>query len=47
MRLENTTLHLMTVGMIQGIFEMTFDVDSKVDWQLSEDANLEIEVSPK
>jgi hypothetical protein len=46
MRLENTTLHLMIVGMIQGIFEMAFDVESTVGWRLSEEGDLEVEVFP-
>lgn len=47
MRLENTALHLIVVGMVQGLFEMAFDVDSYTDWELSEKGDLELEVKPK
>jgi hypothetical protein len=46
MRLENAALHLMIVGMMQGIFDAALNLDSTVDWELSEDGNLEIEVKP-
>jgi hypothetical protein len=47
MRINNATGHLLTVGMVQGLYEMAFDVASSVDWALSEDGNLEVQVSPK
>ena len=46
LRLENAALHLMGVGIAQGIFELAFNVQSEVDWELSEDGVLEIEVRP-
>ncbi|OGO05674.1 MAG: hypothetical protein A2Y60_02185 [Chloroflexi bacterium RBG_13_54_9] len=45
-RIDNATAYLMTAGMVQGLFEMAFDVESKVEWALSEDGNLEMEVNP-
>jgi hypothetical protein len=47
MRLENAALHLIVVGMVQGLFEMAFDVDSYTDWELTEEGDLELEVKPK
>jgi hypothetical protein len=46
-RLENAALHLMGIGIAQGFFELAFNVESEVDWELSEDGVLEIEVRPK
>lgn len=46
MRLDNACQPLLIVGMIQGIFDVAFDVDSGVDWEYSEEGNLEIEVKP-
>jgi len=47
MRLENAALHLIVVGMVQGLFEMAFDVESGVEWELSEEGDLEVEVKPQ
>src|SRR4030042_4224783 len=44
MRIDNVVGHLLTVGMVQGLFEMAFDVDSSVEWALSEDGNREGEI---
>ena len=46
-RMDNTTLHLVVVGLIQGLFEMAFDMDSNVEWELSGDNNLYLEVTPR
>jgi hypothetical protein len=47
MRLENAALPLIVVGQAQGFYEMGFDVETTVDWEISEEGNLEIEVKPK
>lgn len=47
MRLENVALPLMVVGLSQGFFEMGFSTDSTVDWELSEEGSLEMEVKPR
>ena len=47
MRLDNAGLHLMVVGLVQGLFEMAFGIESSVDWGLSADGDLEVEVIPK
>jgi hypothetical protein len=47
LRLENAVLPLIIVGLAQGFFEIGFGVDStEVEWELSEDGNLEAEVKP-
>jgi hypothetical protein len=46
MRIDNATSHLMTAGMAQGLFEMALDVESNVEWELSEEGDLELEVRP-
>jgi hypothetical protein len=47
MRIDNAANFLMTTGMVQGLFEMAFDVGSSVDWALSDEGNLEVQVSPR
>jgi hypothetical protein len=44
MILENTALALVVVGLMQGLFEVAFDVDSAVGWELSDEGQLTIEV---
>ena len=47
LRIDNAAGHLMIVGLAQALFEMAFDVDSHVDWELSEEGDLEVEVMPE
>jgi hypothetical protein len=47
LHIENATQHLIGVGMAQGLFELAFNVESYVDWEFSEDGDLELEVYPK
>ncbi|MEW6553894.1 MAG: hypothetical protein AB1384_06380 [Actinomycetota bacterium] len=47
MRLDNAGLHLMVVGLVQGLFEMAFGIESSVEWELSTDGDLEVEVIPR
>lgn len=47
MRLENAVLPLIIVGLIQGIFEMAFDVNSNAEWELSEEGVLDLNVTPQ
>jgi hypothetical protein len=47
MRLDNAVLHLIVVGLVQGLYEQAWDTDSRVDWEYSEDGVLQIEVIPK
>jgi hypothetical protein len=46
LRVDNAACNLLMVGMVQGLFEMIFDVDSSVEWQLSGEGNLEVDVKP-
>jgi hypothetical protein len=47
MRLNNTTLHLIIVGMMQGLFEPAYDTDTEVDFEFTEESDLELEIKPK
>jgi hypothetical protein len=47
LRLENSTLHLLVVGIAQALFELAFGRDSDVEWELSEESVLQVEVTPK
>ena len=47
MRIVNAAGHLLTVGMVQGLFEMAFDVGSSVEWELSPEGDLKVEVRPQ
>jgi len=45
-RIENVALPLLAVGSTQGLYEKAFDIDSDVEWELTDDGDLEIEVFP-
>lgn len=47
MRLDNACMHLMMVGLVQGLFEMSTGLESQVEWELTEDGDLELAVTPK
>lgn len=47
MHLDNAGLHLMVVGLAQGLFEMAFGIESSVDWELSPEGDLEVVVRPR
>jgi hypothetical protein len=44
MRLDNVCLHLIVVGTLQGLFEMESGRDSRVEWELSGEGDLDLEV---
>jgi|BarGraNGADG00312_2_1021985.scaffolds.fasta_scaffold15219_2 hypothetical protein len=44
--LDNACMHLMVVGMIQGLYEIAFDKESSVEWELSEEGDLHADVTP-
>lgn len=46
-RVDNAILHLMVVGLIQGLFEMAFDLESHAEWEFSEDGDLTVEITPR
>jgi hypothetical protein len=37
----------MIVGMAQALFETAVDVESNVEWEISQDDDLEVEVTPR
>jgi hypothetical protein len=45
--LRNACMHLIVAGMVQGNFEMALDRESYVEWELSDEGNLEVEVKPR
>lgn len=46
MLVENACLPLMIVGMMQGVFETAFDLESNVEWSYSDEGNLEVQITP-
>ena len=46
-RIENPYLHLMLVGLTQGLFELAFGREGDVEWDLIEDGDLIIRVISK
>jgi len=47
LRIDNTVLHLLIVGSIQGAFEAVTGTSSRVEWELSPNRELEVEVTPE
>jgi hypothetical protein len=43
--LENTCLHLIVAGFMQGVFELVNGAGSRIDWQLSPDDVLTVSVT--
>ena len=46
-RVDSAILHLIIVGLIQGLFEMAFDIESYAEWEYSGEGDLTVEVRPK
>jgi hypothetical protein len=46
LRVDNAACNLLMVGMVQGLFEMIFDVDSNAEWELSGAGDLEVDIRP-
>ncbi len=47
LRIDNAAGHLLIVGIAQGLFELVLDIQSNVDWELSADGTLQVEVKPQ
>jgi hypothetical protein len=47
MEVENACLPLLVLGFIQGTFELAFGLDTNIDWELSEEGYLKMELLPK
>lgn len=43
-RLENPCLHFMVVGLVQGLYERAFGVRSEVEWEITGDGDLVVDV---
>jgi hypothetical protein len=46
-RLKNAALHLMIAGLMQGYFETVTQSESEVNWEITGDGTLELEITPK
>jgi len=46
-RMENACLHLMMAGLLQGFFELVNQRKSRVEWELTDDDVLTVEVTPE
>ncbi|OFW55497.1 MAG: hypothetical protein A2W01_05235 [Candidatus Solincola sediminis] len=47
MRIENSSCHLMVIGMMKGLFDKTYDVASHAEWEISADGELRFEITPE
>jgi hypothetical protein len=46
LRVDNVALPLLVIGQAQGFYEMGFGTDSTVDWELTEEKCLSVDVKP-
>lgn len=46
LRLANPSLHMVVVGLIQGLFELAFGIESKVEWERDKTGSLLVRVTP-
>jgi hypothetical protein len=46
LRMENVALPLLGVGLTQGLYEKAFGMESEVEWELTGDGDLSVEVTP-
>jgi hypothetical protein len=46
MKIENAFLHLIEIGMVQGLYEKALDVETQLEWEFSEQGDLEINLTP-
>ena len=47
LRLDNACLHLILAGLVQGNYELAYDVDSNIEWEYTSEGELSLEVLPK
>jgi predicted house-cleaning noncanonical NTP pyrophosphatase (MazG superfamily) len=47
LRVDNACMHLILTGLVQGNFELAFDVDSNLAWEFTREGDLSLEVVPK
>jgi len=46
MSMNNTVLLLITVGSMQGLFELAYGLESRADWEIADDGTLKAEITP-
>lgn len=44
--IDNAHMHLMIVGQTQGMYELAFGKESRVEWEVNDEGTLLIEVTP-
>ena len=44
--IENAFMHLIVIGLVQGLYEYAFDMDTHLEWELSEEGELRVDVTP-
>jgi hypothetical protein len=45
-RIENSFLHLIVIGLVRGLYEYAFNIDTHLDWELSDEGELDVTVTP-
>jgi hypothetical protein len=46
MRIDNASGYYTTIGLIQGVFELMFDIEASVSWEITKENSLLLEVTP-
>jgi hypothetical protein len=46
LRLDNAALPLFGVGLMLGLYELAFGIESRAEWEISEDGTLTVNVAP-
>ncbi len=47
LRLDNACMYLILTGLVQGNFELAFDVESNLAWEFTREGDLLVEITPK
>ncbi len=45
LQVDNAAMHLLVVGLFQGLFEIAYGVESRVEWEISDAGHLRVAVS--
>jgi hypothetical protein len=46
MSMKNTATPLIALGFLQGLFELAYGLESRTDWELTEDGTLKADITP-
>ncbi len=47
LQVKDSALHLMVIGLAQGIYELAFGMDTRVEWEISGNRDLRVRVIPR